>query len=105
MDLQLRQFNPFTTLSRNNADQLNSKAQYERQFRHWGFKKNRPTREWKDIGYVLAKRKRDGKESDVYDYGVVIPKTKVQKEIGRHSFPASELLEMKYNSGTLSLSK
>lgn len=55
-------------------------------------------REWNAISHHLGKRKREGKQTDLYVDGVLIPKKKVQKESSRNDFiPALE----KYTRGNI----
>jgi hypothetical protein len=69
------------------AELVDSKAQYERQFRKWKFRKNRKDPEWKFVHHRVEKRKRGGKESDVYIDGVLIAKKKICQETSRHNHP------------------
>ncbi|PGH07901.1 hypothetical protein AJ80_07941 [Polytolypa hystricis UAMH7299] len=62
-----------------------SKAQYERQLKKWNFCKYRNKDHWKAIGYHVGKRKRDGKDSDVYEDDSLLPEPKVRKEIARYT--------------------
>jgi hypothetical protein len=68
------------------ADSLVSKSQYERQFKKWHFRKNLKNAEWNAVNVHLSKRKRDGKESDLYVDGILVPRKKVQKETSRNCF-------------------
>lgn len=63
-----------------------SKAQYEKKFKEWGFAKYSTGQEWKAVSYHVLKRKREGKETDVYRDGKLIPPEKVRKRISRYSF-------------------
>ncbi|OCK89480.1 uncharacterized protein K441DRAFT_278185 [Cenococcum geophilum 1.58] len=76
-------------------DFVATKTQYERHFRKWGFRKNVNPSVWKFINHRQSKRKRAGKESDVYIDGVLVPKDKIRKEIGRNSVSTIE----KYRRG------
>ena len=59
--------------------------QYSRQFKKWGFKKNRKENEWMFVASRGEKRKRDGKDfGPVWMHGQLIPEHKVRKEISRH---------------------
>ena len=69
------------------AEIIGSKAQYERQFKYWNFRKNRKQREWAAAGRVIKKRKQDGKESAVYIDGVLVKMDKIRKETSRHDRP------------------
>lgn len=77
------------------VDFADSKAQYERQFKKWGFRKNQKGPKWKDAHRRIAKRKRDGKDSIVYIDGVLIPRKRIQKE-ERHNFPT---IQERYGEG------
>ena len=62
-----------------------SKAQYERYFKVWGFRKYRKKDDWKTLGLKLAERKRAGKDSHVLLNDEIIPIAKLQKQIRRHN--------------------
>jgi len=70
------------------TDSLDSKAQYERQFKIWKFRKNLKSHEWIFVHYRFNKRERCGKESELYVDGVLVPKKKIKKETARHNFPS-----------------
>jgi len=76
---------------------LHRKAQYELKFREWKLRKNFTTQEWKAASHRVGKRKKEGKESEVYFEGDLIPLKKAKKGISRYSFPT--LLE-KHRQGT-----
>jgi hypothetical protein len=76
------------------ADRCNSKAQYIRKFEHWGFKKNSTDEKWKYIGYKLQKRNLEGKESDTYVNGKLVPRKKVKKEVPRHCLPSWQIMSI-----------
>jgi hypothetical protein len=63
-----------------------SKPQYERQFKKWGFRKNLKSLEWKAVSHHLRKRKREGKESDLYVDETLVPEKKLRKETARNGF-------------------
>jgi hypothetical protein len=65
---------------------LPRKAQYEKKFREWGFKKNHTKDDWKIVGQKIGKRKRTGKESAVYLDSELMQRKKVQKEISRQGY-------------------
>jgi selenocysteine-specific translation elongation factor len=69
-----------------NANDLISKSQYERHFKKWEFRKNLKNQEWRDVHVHLSKRKRDGKESDLYVDGILVPSKEIQKETSRNCF-------------------
>jgi len=77
---------------------LSSKAQYERQFKTWGFRKNRKESDWIAIAGRIEKRKKAGKDSDVYHDGTMILRDKIHKEISRHVFPK---IYEQYGQGTV----
>ena len=66
---------------------VNSKAQYERQFKKWNFRKHRKEHDWASAGRIIKKRKHSGKESDVYIDGVLVETKKIRKEVSRHDRP------------------
>ncbi|KAH8753211.1 hypothetical protein BGZ57DRAFT_965322 [Hyaloscypha finlandica] len=63
-----------------------TKTQYEKQFKDWGFQKNRTKQDWKDIGQKIWARKRMAKESNIYLDGKLVPAKKVRKEISRQAY-------------------
>jgi hypothetical protein len=65
---------------------LPRKAQYEKQFKDWGFQKNRINQDWKDIDQKIGARKRMAKESNIYLDGQLVPTKKLQKEISRQAY-------------------
>ncbi|KAF2177656.1 hypothetical protein K469DRAFT_515616, partial [Zopfia rhizophila CBS 207.26] len=60
-----------------------TKSQYEARFRKWGIRKNLRGDEWQILNKKLERRKMEGKQSDVYINEVIIPKSKIRKEIRR----------------------
>ena len=66
---------------------VNSKAQYERQFGKWNFRKNRKQHDWASASRIIKRRKRDGKDSNVYIDGVLLAAKKVRKESSRNDRP------------------
>jgi len=74
----------FETLS----DEVNSKAQYVRQLKKWGFSKSLSEQSWKNIDGRIRKRELEGKESEIYINGTLIPSKKLKKEISRHVRPS-----------------
>lgn len=76
------------------ADRFNSKAQYIRKFKQWGFKKNSRDEDWKFIARKLQKRNLEGKESDTYINGKLAPRKKVKKEVSRHSLPSWQIMSI-----------
>jgi hypothetical protein len=65
---------------------LPRKTQYEKQFKGWGFQKNRTKQNWKDLGQNIGARKRMAKESNIYLDGKLVPAKKVRKEISRQAY-------------------
>lgn len=65
---------------------FHKKAQYEKQFKDWGFKKNRTKRDWEIINRKIQLRKRTGKDSDVYLHGQLMPLEKLRKETARQGY-------------------
>lgn len=59
------------------------KAQYEKQLKNWGFKKNRTKRDWEIMNRKIQLRKRIGKETDVYLDRQLLPLGKLRKETAR----------------------
>lgn len=76
------------------ADWCNSKAQYIRKFKQWGFKKNSTDAKWKFIARKLQKRDLEGKESDTYLDGRLVPRKKVKKEVSRHSLLSWQIMSI-----------
>ncbi|KAL1622613.1 hypothetical protein SLS56_008660 [Neofusicoccum ribis] len=74
-----------------------TKAQYEAQFKKWNFRKNvlkgQAERQWKTVKWKVEKRKRDGKDSNVYVDGVLPPNKKVKKEMARYNLTTIERLD------------
>ncbi|RYP06498.1 hypothetical protein DL765_009465 [Monosporascus sp. GIB2] len=68
------------------ADTVNSKAQYENHFKKWGFRKNRAGIEYKILSRKIEKRKKAGKESDVFVNGILLPREKVENGIRHHGY-------------------
>ncbi|KAH8651560.1 ankyrin repeat-containing domain protein [Tricladium varicosporioides] len=71
-----------------------SKAQYTRKFDEWGFKKNSTDAKWKFIARKLQKRNLEGKESDTYIDGKLVPRKKVKKEVSRHPLPSWQIISI-----------
>jgi hypothetical protein len=62
------------------------KAQYERYFKEWGFRKKRTKDAYKVVRQKIESRKKRGRESDVYLDGELMPRKKLQKEISRQGY-------------------
>lgn len=58
-------------------------VEYKQQFKLWEIPKNLKGENWKGIHHKILKRKRDGKDSSVYAFGVKLPKQKVAKQISQ----------------------
>jgi hypothetical protein len=76
------------------VDQCNSNAQYIGKLDQWGFKKNSTDEKWKFIARTLEKRELDGKESDTYINGKLVPRKRVKKEVSRHCLPSWQATAM-----------
>ena len=76
------------------AERYNSKAQYIRKFDQWGFKKNSTDGNWKYIAHKLQKKDLEGKESDTYVNGKLVPRKKVKKEVSRHSLLSWQIMSI-----------
>lgn len=65
-----------------------SKAQLEYKLKIWEFRKKVPKKSgeafWQYVGHRVAKRKKEGKESDVILNGRRLDPSKVEKETNRH---------------------
>jgi ankyrin repeat protein len=61
-----------------------SKAQYETQFRRWGFRKKLTSAAWHSIGHAIEHRKIAGLGGHVYFYDERICSAKVKKETARY---------------------
>ncbi|KAF2034882.1 hypothetical protein EK21DRAFT_107515 [Setomelanomma holmii] len=70
-----------------------TKAQYERNFIVWGWRRKLKADEWKSIGQQVEKRKADGKlVSDLQIQGIHIPRNKIQRGLWRHQFQTTFLI-------------
>lgn len=63
---------------------LNSKAQYEAQFRRWGFRKHAKSQHWRYAYFKSRARSEAGKDNLVYVNGKAIAEKSFKKEIQRH---------------------
>lgn len=77
-----------------------SKSQYIRKFEQWDFKKNSTDAKWKFIAQKTEKRTLEGKESDIYLDGKLVPRKKVKKEISRHTPPSWQAVPIAGRSPT-----
>lgn len=68
-----------------------------RLFKKWGFRKNKRAHDWEFIDRSIKRRKNEGKESEVFHNGLLIPKQRVEKEIARN---VTTLQQMNYATGT-----
>lgn len=82
------------------SNHAKSKAQYVRQLSKWQVKKNSKGEEWKFIAHRLRKRDREGKDSETYINGELVPRKKIKKEISRHVLPRFER-DYNFNAGQL----
>ena len=65
-----------------------SKPSYERKLKEWGLQKNTMgTQRWEMVARTVEKRRREGKESEVYDHGIQLPPDEVRKETALHKVP------------------
>jgi len=82
------------------SNHANSKAQYVRQLSKWQLKKNSNGEKWKFIAHRVRKRDLDGKDSETYINGELVPSKKIKKEISRHVLPRFEH-SYNFNAGQL----
>ncbi|RDL41644.1 uncharacterized protein BP5553_01623 [Venustampulla echinocandica] len=66
-----------------------TKAQYERQFKKWGFQKYRTKEDWKTMNQKIELRKRNATESNIYCDGELMSNKKLRKEISRQGYMTS----------------
>jgi ankyrin repeat protein len=66
------------------ANELFSKAQYEAQFKRWGFRKNLTKDTWHSIWHIIETRKAEGRTCAVYQRNRLIVDDKVKKETSRY---------------------
>jgi hypothetical protein len=81
------------------SDDCTSKSQYEKYFKRWKFRKSLTKEEWTPIRHKVLARKREGKESDVYLEGVLMPAKKVKRGIGRYQQTRCEINLTSYDHG------
>lgn len=62
------------------------------QFKKWRWRKNISTTEWGLIDKALLRRRKDGRESEVYFNNIRIPDARVRKEISRHVSLSSKFM-------------
>jgi hypothetical protein len=67
------------------------KAQFELHFRNWGFRKNQTKEMWAATASCVAKRKRDGKETEVWKGCERISTKRSKKELARYGYGADFL--------------
>lgn len=82
---------PFKSLSQQPLIITSRKAQYERHFKRWGFRKNKKKEIWDAVTHTVTKRKRDSKESEVWVGDERIPAKKLRKELSRYGYDATFL--------------
>jgi hypothetical protein len=83
------------------SDDFLSKSQYEKYFKRWKFRKNLTKEEWTPVRHKVLARKREGKESDIYLEGVLMPAKKVKRGIGRYQQTRCEVNLTSYDHGKL----
>ena len=81
------------------SDDGTSEYEYEKYFKRWKFRKSLTKEEWAPIRHKVLARKREGKESDVYLEGVLMPAKKVKRGIGRYQQTNCEMNLTSYNHG------
>jgi hypothetical protein len=81
------------------SDNCTSKSQYEKYFKRWKFRKNLTKEEWTPVRQKVLARKREGKESDVYLEGVLMPAKKVKRGIGRYQQTLYDMNLTSYDHG------
>jgi len=79
----------FTSPSRQPLIITSRKAQYERHFKKWEFQKNKKKDIWEAVALKDTKRKRNGKESEVWIDNERVPKKKLKKELSRYGYDAA----------------
>lgn len=80
-------------------DDCTSKSQYVKYFKRWKFRKSLTKEEWTPVRHKVLARKREGKESDVYLEGVLMPAKKVKRGIGRYQQTRGEIDLTSYDHG------
>lgn len=63
-----------------------TKAQYERVFKKWGWKKHSKKDDWRFIAAQIKQREKQGRRSEVTIRGDVIPDWKIKKEVSRYEY-------------------
>ncbi|KAJ3530065.1 hypothetical protein NM208_g9489 [Fusarium decemcellulare] len=64
-----------------------SRAQYIRRLDSWKMRKNSTKKEWEYAGALVAKRKLNGKDTEIVMGEKVVPAKKLKKELGRYPQP------------------
>jgi hypothetical protein len=73
------------------SDDCTSKSEYEKYFKLWDFRKYLTKEEWTPIRHKVLARKREGKESEVYLGGVLMPAKRVKRGIARYQHTLCEM--------------
>lgn len=81
------------------SDDCISKSEYEKYLKRWKFRKNLTKEEWTPVRHKVLARKREGKESDVYLEGVLMPAKRVKRGIGRYQQTHCEMNLTSYDHG------
>ncbi|KAF4997848.1 hypothetical protein FDECE_11966 [Fusarium decemcellulare] len=64
-----------------------SRAQYIRRLDSWKMRKNSTKKEWEYVSALVAKRKLNGKDTEIVMGEKVVPAKKLKKELGRYPQP------------------
>jgi hypothetical protein len=64
-----------------------SRAKYIRKLKLWGVEKNSNSAKWTYIARKLKKRELEGKDSETYINGQLVPHKKLKKEASRYDLP------------------
>jgi ankyrin repeat protein len=83
-EVEIERVNPKNSDVWLEANELSSKAQYEAQFKRWGFRKNLTKDTWHSIWHIMETRKAEGRTSAVYQRNRLIVDDKVKKETSRY---------------------
>jgi hypothetical protein len=67
-----------------------SESQYHRRLDRWGFNKKLTAQNWRIVDSKFRKRKADGKKSEMFYQGLLVPAAKVRREISRHGYTTLE---------------
>jgi hypothetical protein len=81
------------------SDDCTSKSEYEKYIKLWDFRKYLTKEEWTPIRHKVLARKREGKESEVYLGGVLMPAKRVKRGITRYQETRCETNLTSHNHG------